>query len=169
MKKNNLPQFPESTKIIELDKSWFSFDLFWSSANKHETTVDNIVVIYMLEPQQEATDTLCKLFGYDRVHKITIDNLNEPEEKYILKEGLRQLEYYKAISENKEFTLNARELYTNYLKIPKQRVIDFHCKKYGTKLVLKTIKKAYSSKEIPNTVFHILRQMVEYYEEKTSQ
>ena len=114
--KNNLPQFPESTKIIELDKSWFSFDLFWSSANKHETTVDNIVVIYMLEPQQEATDTLCKLFGYDRVHKITIDNLNEPEEKYILKEGLRQLEYYKAISENKEFILSGRELYTNYLK-----------------------------------------------------
>jgi hypothetical protein len=152
------PKYKESTRFVILDKSWFSVDLFWTTKDKTKLNIKNIITVYMNRANQIDTDTLCRLFGINRVKKVVLRYIKDEKNQY---EALRQLEYFEAKLYNKAYDY-LDELQMDYLETPMQRVVDYYCSLEGTETISKRIKDANLSihKELT------LKKMINYYQKE---
>lgn len=152
------PKYKESTRSVILDKSWFSVDLFWTTKDKTKLDIKNIITVYMNRANQIDTDTLCRLFGIDRVKKVVLRYITDEKNQY---EALRQIEYFEAKLYNKAYNY-LDELQTDYLVTPHQRVVDYYCSLEGIEIISNKIKDANLSihKEL------ILKKMISYYQKE---
>ncbi len=152
----NKPKYKITTRKVVLQKNWFDSDLFWTSSNNEKLDIKNITTVYMDRAIQVNTDKLCELFGYDRVKEIVskyiVNKLNRQE-------ALRQLDYYRHKIFHITFKLTHKELENNYLKTPRQRVVDYYCNSLGTDKVLEDINNLQFTKHKKLQ----LKKMIEYY------
>lgn len=154
-----VPKYRESTRQVVLHKSWFSIDLFWTSADKIKVDIQNIISVYMNRANQIDTDKLCQLFGFDRVLKVTQKLISNDMNRY---EALRQIEYSKSKLYNLPFDFK-NELENDFLKNPSQRVIDYLCQTKGFEDISHKV-------EISKLSLHkklILKKMLAYYKKGT--
>ncbi len=149
--KRRIFRYSNKTKIIKLNKNWFHVDLLWTSGNNTNIAINNIIAVYMNRANQIDTDTLCNLFGAQRVSRITkIYVLN----KYNRKEALVQIKYFK----HKSFKITDKEL-SNILNRPTQRVVDLFCERYGYIKLIQEVGK--NDISFPHTV--LIKRMINYY------
>lgn len=59
--------YKNSEKTVRLDKSMFSYDLFWSVGDGAEVKVDTLIGKYIESPRFKDVAALYHLFGYRRV------------------------------------------------------------------------------------------------------
>lgn len=153
------PKYSPNTRFITLKKDIFTNDLFWTSKDKEKINIDNLIAVYMNRAVQIDTDTLCTLFGWERVSNIVQKHITD---KYSLHEANRQIEYYKNKTFHTPFKLTEDELQNNYLKNPKQRVIDHYCKINGYDKVLEEASELKPKYPIYSTI----KQMVDYFKKE---
>lgn len=152
------PKYSINTKYITLKKEMFSNDLFWTSKDREKISIENLITTYMQRANQIDTDTLCRLFSLERVEDILEKNIKDTPSYY---EAKRQIQYFQAKVTNSSFNLTVQEL-NDYLKNPKQRVIDYYCK---TKGVDKVLKEASELKPKYPT-YSTIKKMLEYYKKE---
>ena len=132
-KEDFTPKYSIHTRKMKLDKRLFKQDLFYSREDGSVIDIDNLISIYLKQPNQDDTNTLLYLFGAKRVKKtleknkkhMTTQDYNEAEE---------QIEY--SISSKryqKKYTIPPIE---EILKRPKKRYIDILHQKYSNSEIL---------------------------------
>lgn len=152
-KKEKSSIYSTNTRNVKLNKKWFTKDLFWSSPDSAVLRIENIIAVYMNRPNQIDTDKLCELFGHKRVYKAI--NLYVKNNK---KEAFRQLAYYESRHLRKKFPYTQEERKEEFLvKTPKQRTVDYFCRKYGHRNVLKMIENRDLKIKLQ------VKKMVDYY------
>jgi hypothetical protein len=133
-KEDFTPKYSPYTRKIKLDKSLFKKDLLHSRENSSIIDIDNLISIYLKQPNQDDTNTLLYLFGAARVRKILQKN-----KKYIplvdYEEALQQVEY--AISSSQYKKIYKVPPIEEIVKKPKQRFIDILRQQYSKEEILK--------------------------------
>jgi predicted DNA-binding transcriptional regulator AlpA len=150
------PIYSTKTRKIKLQKEWFVNDLFWSSPNNIPIKIENIITVYMNRSNQIDTDKLCKFFGIDRMYKTVNKYIENSHNK---KEAIRQISYYESKISKKSYAYTKDELENNFYKQPKQRIVDYYCKKYGKAKVLNMISDS------SFTVKFQVKKMISFYEQ----
>jgi len=127
------PKYSSKTRKIKLQKKWFQKDLLYSREDNSLIEIDNMIAIYLKQPNQVDTNTLLYLFGSTRMKKVLqkIEAILDPID---YKEAKEQIEY--AISKKrykKEHPLPSLE---KILENPKERYIEILQEKYSKKRII---------------------------------
>ncbi|MFK5938307.1 MAG: hypothetical protein QM497_07920 [Sulfurimonas sp.] len=133
-KEDFTPKYSPHTRKIKLDKTLFRQDLLYSREDSSVIDIDNLISIYLKQPNQDDTNTLLYLFGTQRVRKLLEKNKEHmPVEDY--EEALEQIEYGLSSRQyQKTHTLPSIE---EIIQKPKQRYIDILHQKYSKEEILK--------------------------------
>ena len=133
-KEDFTPKYSPYTRKIKLDKSLFRQDLLYSRENSSIIDINNLISIYLKQPNQDDTNTLLYLFGTARVRKTLQKN-----KKYMplvdYEEALQQVEYAISSSQYKK-TYKVPPI-EEIVKKPKQRFIDILRQQYSKEEILK--------------------------------
>ena len=131
--KDFTPKYSPNTKRIKLRKSWFKKDLLYSREDNSVIDIDNLIAIYLRQPNQSDTNTLLYLFGAKRLNKV-LEDIKEHIAPQDYNEAKEQIEY--AISKEKyksKYPLpDIKTIFTN----PKERYLEILQERYSTKKIL---------------------------------
>ncbi len=127
------PKYSPKTRKIKLHKKWFQKDLLYSREDNSLIEIDNLIAIYLKQPNQADINTLLFLFGSARVKNVLkkieaiLDPLdyNEPKE---------QIEY--AISKKRYKKEHPLPPIEKVLANPKERYIEILQEKYSKKRII---------------------------------
>lgn len=132
-KEDFTPKYSIHTRKMKLDKRLFKQDLFHSREDGSVIDIDNLISIYLKQPNQDDTNTLLYLFGAKRVQK-TLEKNKKHMTTQDYNEAQEQIEY--SISSKryqKKYTIPPIE---EILKRPKKRYIDILHQKYSNSEIL---------------------------------
>ena len=122
------PKYSIQTRKIKLNKNLFKKDLLYSRENNSIIEIDNLIAIYLKQPNQTDTHTLLYLFGSKRVKKVL-----QKVQQYIdikdYNEAKEQIEY--AISKTRYQTNYVLPAVESIMKEPKERYIEILQEKYS--------------------------------------
>lgn len=127
------PKYSPNTRKIKLQKSWFKKDLLYSREDNSIIDIDNLIAIYLKQPNQEDTNTLLYLFGAKRLKKV-LRKLQDHIDPKDFQEALEQIEY--AISKKeykKRYPLPDIE---TIFKHPKERYLEILQERYSKRKIL---------------------------------
>ncbi len=126
--KDQKPKYSFSTRKIRLNKKLFKKDMLWSRQDGSQIEIKNLISVYLNTPNQEDTETLLKMFGYERVISELYNNASiMPKEDYT--EALEQIKY--ADEPDSYFDSYPLPALKQIFKKPKKRYIDALIKQYA--------------------------------------
>ena len=127
------PKYSPKTRKIKLHKKWFQKDLLYSREDNSLIEINNLIAIYLKQPNQADTNTLLSLFGSTRV-KSVLKKIEVSLDPVDYNEAKEQIEY--AISKKrykKEYPLPPVE---KILANPKERYIEMLQEKYSKERII---------------------------------
>ena len=127
------PKYSPKTRKIKLHKKWFQKDLLYSREDNSLIGINNLIAIYLKQPNQADTNTLLSLFGSTRV-KSVLKKIEVSLDPVDYNEAKEQIEY--AISKKrykKEYPLPPVE---KILANPKERYIEMLQEKYSKERII---------------------------------
>ena len=153
---NFTPKYSPNTKRIKLRKKWFKQDLLYSREDNSVIDIDNLVAIYLKQPNQSDTNTLLYLFGAKRLNKV-LEKIKEHIAPQDYNEAKEQIEY--AISKESyksKYPLpDIKTIFAN----PKERHLEILQERYSTKKIL---SMAQANNCSYNALFKLKKMVGEY-------
>jgi len=127
------PKYSTKTRKIKLHKEWFQKDLFYSREDNSLIEINNLIAIYLKQPNQADTNTLLYLFGSTRVKRVLkkIEDTLDPAD---YNEAKEQIEY--AISKKRYKKEHPLPPVEKILANPKERYIEMLQEKYSKKRII---------------------------------
>jgi len=127
------PKYSPKTRKIKLQKKWFQKDLFYSRENNSLMEIDNLIAIYLKQPNQADTNTLLYLFGSTRVKRV-LKKIEAILDSVDYNEAKEQVEY--AISKKRYKKEHPLPPIEKVLENPKERYIEMLQEKYSKKRII---------------------------------
>ncbi len=127
------PKYSSKTRKIKLHKKWFQKDLLYSREDNSLIEIDNLIAIYLKQPNQVDTNTLLYLFGTTRVKKV-LKKTEETLDPVDYNEAKEQIEY--AISKKRYKKEHPLPPVEKILANPKERYIEMLQEKYSKKRII---------------------------------
>ena len=127
------PKYSSKTRKIKLHKKWFQKDLLYSREDNSLIEIDNLIAIYLKQPNQVDINTLLYLFGTTRIKKI-LKKTEETLDPVDYNEAKEQIEY--AISKKRYKKEHPLPPVEKILANPKERYIEMLQEKYSKKRII---------------------------------
>jgi len=127
------PKYSPRTRKIKLHKEWFAKDLLYSREDGSIIEIDNLIAIYLKQPNQKDTNKLLYLFGSKRVKKV-LDKIKTDLDEKDYKEAKEQIEY--ALSANEYKKHHKLPSISEIVKEPKERYVELLQKQYSKEEIL---------------------------------
>jgi len=127
------PKYSPKTRQIKLQKKWFQKDLLYSREDNSLINIDNLIAIYLKQPNQADTNTLLYLFGSTKLKRILkkVEATLDPAD---YNEAKEQIEY--AISKKRYKKEHPLPPVEKILANPKERYIEMLQEKYSKKRII---------------------------------
>ena len=127
------PKYSPKTRKIKLNKKWFQKDLFHSREDASPIEIDNLLAVYLKQPNQADINTLLYLFGSTRLKRV-LKKIEVALEPVDYNEAKEQIEY--AISKKRYKKEHPLPTIENILENPKERYIEILQEKYSKKHII---------------------------------
>ena len=127
------PKYSPRTRKIKLHKEWFQKDLLYSREDNSLIEIDNLIAVYLKQPNQADINTLLYLFGSTRLKRV-LKKIEDTLDLVDYNEAKEQIEY--AISKKRYKKEHPLPPVEKILENPKERYIEMLQEKYSKKRII---------------------------------
>ena len=127
------PKYSPKTRKIKLHKEWFQKDLLYSREDNSLIEIDNLIAVYLKQPNQADINTLLYLFGSTRLKRV-LKKIEDTLDLVDYNEAKEQIEY--AISKKRYKKEHPLPPVEKILENPKERYIEMLQEKYSKKRII---------------------------------